>query len=101
MIVTQTKTQPLMQYIGHLARSFFRTLGEVAIKLDELPIETKQEIKEGMVRLLSINGRNLAAIKLLTMEDEELSRILSARGWWILQRDINGPVKRELLRLGR
>jgi hypothetical protein len=101
MLVTQTKTQPLVQYIGHLARSFFRKLGEFAIKVDELPIEAKQEIKEGFVRMLAISGKHRASIKLLTQEDDELSRILSARGWWILQRDINGPVKRELLRLGR
>jgi hypothetical protein len=100
MILTQTKTQPIVQYIGHLARSFFRTLGEVAIKLDELPIETKQEIKECWIHLLSISG-NRASITQLTKEDDALSSILSAHGWWILQRDINGPIKRELLRLGR
>ncbi len=100
MIVTQTKTQPLVQYIGHLARSFFRALGEFAIKLDELPIETKQEIKECWIHLLSISG-NRASIRLLTKEDDELRCVLSAFGWWILQRDINGPAKRELLRLGR
>ena len=68
---------------------------------DELPIEDKQEIKEGLIRLLSVNGKASATIKLLTGEDEELSVILSSRGWWVLHRDINGPVKRELLRLGR
>jgi len=100
MIVTQTKTPPLVQYIGHLARSFFSALGEAAIKVDELPIEKKQQIKQFCIHLLTISD-NRASIKLLTREDEELSRILSTRGWWILQRDINGPVKRELLRLGR
>jgi hypothetical protein len=76
-------------------------LGEFATKVDELPLEAKQEIKEGFIRLMSISGRHDASIKLLTQEDNELSRILSAHGWWILPRDINGPVKRELLRLGR
>src|SRR5260370_40735593 len=38
---------------------------------------------------------------MLTKEYDELRRILSASGWWILPRDINGPVKRELIRLGR
>jgi hypothetical protein len=101
MTVTQTKTQPIVQYIGHLARSFFRTLGELTIRLDELPLEAKQEVKEGLIHLLSISGKHGDSIKLLTREDDELSCILSASGWWILQRDINGPVKRELLRLGR
>jgi hypothetical protein len=76
-------------------------LGEVVTKLDELPIEDKQEFKEGIIRLLSVNGKPPASIKLFTKEDEELSIILSSRGWWVLHRDINGPVKRELLRLGR
>jgi hypothetical protein len=101
MLVTQTKTRPIGQFIGRLARSFLNTLGEYAKRLDELPLEAKQEIKEGLVQLLSISGKHRASIRLLTREDDELSRILSARGWWILQRDINGPVKRELLRLGR
>src|ERR1700675_3741872 len=100
MIVPQIKTPSIGQVIGHLARSFFRKLGEFAIKLDELPIETKQEIKECWIQLLSISG-NRASIKLLTKEDDELRCVLSGCGWWILQRDINGPVKRELLRLGR
>jgi hypothetical protein len=101
MIVTQTKTPPIGQFIGHLVRSFFATLAEFAKKVDELPLEAKQEIKEGLVQLLSVSGKHRASIRLLTSEDEELSRILSDRGWWILQRDINGPIKRELLRLGR
>jgi len=101
MFDTQANPRPIREFFGHLARSFFETLGEVATKLDELPIEDKQKIKEGLIRLLSANGKAPASIKLLTSEDEELSRILSARGWWVLHRDINGPVKRELLRLGR
>ena len=99
MTVTQTNTRPMGQFLGHLARSFFSTLGEFAKRIDEALLEHKQEIKEGLIRLLSINGNHRASIKLLTSEDDELSRILSARGWWILQRDINGPVKRQLLRL--
>jgi hypothetical protein len=101
MIDAQANPRPIREFFGHLARSFFEMLGEVATRLDELPIEDKQEIKEGLIRLLSINGKPAASIKLLTMEDEELSGILSSRGWWVLHRDINGPVKRELLRLGR
>jgi hypothetical protein len=101
MIVTQTKTRPIGQFIGHLARSFFNTLGEFAKKIDELPLEDKQKIKEDLIHLLSIDGKHRGSVRLLTREDDELSRILSARGWWILQRDINGPVKRELLRLER
>jgi hypothetical protein len=100
MIVPQIKTPSVGQVIGHLARSFFCKLGEFAIKLDELPIETKQEIKECWIQLLLVSG-NRASIRLLTKEDDELRCVLSGCGWWILQRDINGPVKRELIRLGR
>jgi hypothetical protein len=101
MNIMHTKTPSTGDFLGHLARSFFNVLGEFATKVDELPLEAKQEIKEGFIRLMSISGRHDASIKLLTQEDNELSRILSAHGWWILPRDINGPVKRELLRLGR
>ncbi len=76
-------------------------MGEAVKRLDELPLEDKQEIKEELIGLLSTTGRNRASIRLLTREDEELKRILCARGWWILPREINGPVKRELIRLGR
>jgi hypothetical protein len=99
--VTQPQRPSILQSIGNLARSFFKALGEAATKLDELPLEEKQQIKEGFVRLLSTNAETRASAKLLTSEDDELSRILSAHGWWILSRDINGPVKRALLQLGR
>lgn len=101
MEIMQTKTPSIGDFLRNVARSFFTALGEFATKVDELPLEAKQEIKEGFVRLLSVSGRHGASIRLLTREDNELSRILSAYGWWVLQKDINGPVKRELLRLGR
>src|SRR5215472_14414017 len=101
MTVPSQSKPSFREVIGNVARSFFNALGEAAKKLDELPLEDKQDIKDGLVRLLSRSGRNRATIKLLTREDEELSRILSARGWWILPRDINGPVKRDLILLER
>src|SRR6267142_3915008 len=102
MIVnTQNTTRPVGQFLWQLARSFFNALGEIVQKIDELPLEAKQGVKEGVVHLLSRTGQSRATLELLTGEDEELSRILSACGWWVLQRDINGPVKRALLRLGR
>jgi len=100
MTSSQTNTRSIGQFIGHLARSFFNALGEAAKRLDELPLEDKQEIKEELIGLLSTTGRHRASIRMLTKEDDELRRILSASGWWILPRDINGPVKRELIRLG-
>ena len=60
MIVTQTEIRPIRQFIGHMARSVFNTLGEFAKKIDELPLEDKQEIKEGLIDLLSINGKGTA-----------------------------------------
>src|SRR5258707_89228 len=89
------------QFVGDLARSFFRVLGEVAERVDALSLEDKQEVKDGIIALLSASGKPTETIKLLTKQDEELRRVLSDRGWWVLQKDINGPVKRELLRIGR
>lgn len=98
---TQSKTRPIGERIGEIARSFFNALGEFLIKMDELPLQDKQPMKEGLIRFLSVAGADRDTISLLTSEDDELSRILAHRGWWILPKDINGPVKRELLRLGR
>jgi hypothetical protein len=97
-VVSQTNPRSIAQFIGHLARSFFKTLGEAAQRIDQLPLQDKQEIKEGLIGLLSRTGKNRASIRMLMKEDDELSRILSARGWWVLPKDINGPVKRELIR---
>jgi len=94
---TQTGTWSAGQFI----RSFFSALGQALKKLDEAPLEHKQELKEQLIGLLSTTDRNRATIRLLTKEDDELSRILDAHGWWILAKDINGPVKRELIRLGQ
>ena len=99
--VSQIRRQSIGQFVGHVARSFFKMLSEAAKRLDELPLEDKQEIKENLIGLLSSTGRHRASIRMLTREDDELSRIVSAHGWWILPRDINGPVKRQLILLGR
>ena len=99
---TPTVMRSIGEFIRDKARSFFIALGEAIKKFDELPLEDKQELKEGLVRLLSTSGNgNRATIRLLTKDDEDLNRLLADRGWWILPKDINGPLKRELLRLGR
>jgi hypothetical protein len=98
---TQTGTRSLGHFIGHLARSFIGAMGEFAVRFDALSLEDKQPAKEALLEILSASGRYSASVRLLTKDDEEMRRILSDRGWWVLQRDINGPVKRELLRLGR
>lgn len=87
--------------IGRFIRSFFSALQQGLKKLDEASLEDKQELKEHLIGLLSTTDRNRATIRLLTKEDDELARILDAHGWWILAKDINGPVKRELIRLGQ
>jgi hypothetical protein len=98
---TEKATRTFGQFVGHLARSLFRALGEVVQRVDALSLEDKQEAKDAIIALLSASGRHTETIKLLTKQDDELRRVLSDRGWWVLQKDINGPVKRELLRLGR
>ena len=92
----RNNTRTIAQALRHMARSFLRALGELAVRVDALPLEDKQPFKDMMVTMMSKRGA-----KLLTREDDELRRTLSDRGWWVLQKDINGPVKRELLRLGR
>jgi hypothetical protein len=49
MTSSQTNTRSIGQFIGHFARSFFGALGEAAKRLDELPLEDKQEIKEQLI----------------------------------------------------
>src|SRR5712692_6856481 len=97
----QSGARSLGQFIRHLARSFFGALGEFAVRGDALSLEDKQPIKEAWLAVLSASGRYSASARLLIKDDEESRRILSDRGWWVLQRDINGPVKRELLRGGK
>jgi len=93
---TENSSRTLGQSLGHMARSFLHALGEFAVRVDALSLEDKQPFKDMMAIMMSEHGA-----KLLTREDEELRRTLSDHGWWVLQKDINGPVKRELLRLGR
>jgi len=99
--IVPTKTQSVGEFIRDKARSILSALSEAVTSLDELPLENKQEVKEGLVKLLAMGGEQRATIKLLTQEDEELSRILADHGWWILPKDITGPVKRYLLGFGR
>lgn len=69
--------------------------------VDALPLEDKQPFKEALVAYLSVDTPLRATAKLLTKEDDELRRVLLDRCWWVLPRDINGPIKRDLLRLSR
>lgn len=69
--------------------------------VDDLPLEDKQPIKEAFAACFSADPRLRATAKLLTHQDDELRRVLSGAGWLVLPRDINGPIKRELLTLGR
>jgi hypothetical protein len=89
-------TRTFGQSIRQVARSFLHVLGEVATRVDELSLEDKQPFKDMLVTMMPKESA-----KLLTRDDDELRRTLSDRGWWVLQKDINGPVKRELLRLRR
>jgi len=76
---------------------FFQGVGQVAVSL---PLEEKHRIKAGLITLLS-QGGSRDSWKHLVEDDQRLKRILVGRGWWVLQKDITGTVKREILRLGR
>lgn len=69
--------------------------------MDDLPLEDKQPIKEAFAACVSADPRLRPTAKLLTYQDDELKRVLSDARWWVLPRDINGPIKREILRLGQ
>jgi hypothetical protein len=67
---------------------------------DSLPLEEKHRIKAGLITLLS-QGGSRDSWKHLVEDDQRLKGILVDRGWRVLQKDITGTVKREILRLGR
>lgn len=43
----------------------------------------------------------IAPIEYFLRDDKELARILEEHGWWVLQRDLTGPIQRDILRLAR
>jgi hypothetical protein len=91
----------IVQKMGNFARRFVESLGEFAVYLDSLPLEQKQPFKDFMITLGVMSGASSDSLKYLTREDKELERLLFGRCWWVLHKDITGPVKRDLLRLGR
>jgi len=88
------------EIVRNLARGFFEGVGQVAVYFDSLPLEEKHRIKASLITLLSQSGSR-DSWKHLVEDDQRLKRILVDRGWWVLQKDITGTVKREILRLGR
>jgi hypothetical protein len=86
--------------VRNLARGFLETVSQAALHFDSLPLEEKHRIKAGLIALLS-HGRSDGTLKHLVEDDERLKRILLDHGWWVLQKDITGTVKREILRLGQ
>jgi len=84
-------------FLSWLGQLFVRILRHV----DALPLEDKQPFKDALLAVLSADARFRETAKLLTQDDIELRRVLSDECWWVLPRDINGPIKRDLLRLSR
>lgn len=95
MQTAQDTPKPL-GVLARIGQFFF----DVFRYVDALPLQDKQPIKEAFAACLSADPRLRATAKLLTQQDDELRRVLSGAGWWVLPRDINGPIKREILRLG-
>lgn len=94
------QTPSFPEIVRTLARGFFEGLGQVSQYFDSLPLEEKHRIKTGLITLFSKGGAP-GSWKYLVEDDQRLKRILLDRGWWVLQKDITGMVKREILRLGR
>jgi len=99
-VPTPANGRSFSEIVRNLARGFFEGVGQVAVYFDSLPLEEKHRIKAGLITLLS-QGGSRDSWKHLVEDDQRLKRILVDRGWWVLQKDITGTVKREILRLGR
>jgi len=51
--------------------------------------------------LLKFSQADAEAAHFLFKDDRELAEVLSRYEWWVLERDINGSIQRDILRLGR
>lgn len=87
-------------FLRSAAIRFFDLLGDVAEAYDALPLENKHIVKAVLVRGMGKTRRDLEA-QALFRQELELADILCRHDWWVLERDITGPIQREILRLGR
>lgn len=90
----------LVDAIAKSARAFFKFVFATMQAYDELPIGMKYSLKESLVSMMAQSPRG-KDFEYFLRDDKELARILEERGWWVLQRDITGPIQRDILRFAR
>jgi hypothetical protein len=86
------------ELLRRAARNFFEACGAVVEAYDNLPLDQKYNAKK---LLLGASGRSApSGASSAFREESQVAEVLFRHGWWVLERDITGPVQRELLRLG-
>jgi len=86
------------EFLRASAKGFFTLLGAISEGYDSLPLEQKHRAKR---TLLKLSQADVETTQLLFKDELELAEILSRHEWWVLERDINGSIQRDILRLGR
>jgi hypothetical protein len=86
------------EFLRSAAKGFFGFLAAASEAYDSLPLEQKHRAK---TMLLKLSSPDAEATHFLFKEDRELAEVLSRYEWWVLERDINGSIQRDILRLGR
>lgn len=90
----------LFEWIGRGARNFFDLAFKAMEAYDALPLEPKYRFKKYFEMLLVRGGRREGS-DILLRDERELAKVLAKQGWWVLERDITGPIQRDILRLGQ
>ena len=99
--VMETPTKSVVSFGGFLrasAQGFFRVCGAISEAYDSLPLEQKHRTKKA---LLKLSQADVKTAQVFLKDDLELAEILAQHEWWVLERDINGSIQRDILRLGR
>lgn len=90
----------LLDAMGEGLGAFFQFCYAAIEGYDSLPLNFKYTFKKQIIDILSKANPGQAWDELFR-NDREFAQVLAENGWWVLERDINGPVQREILRLGR
>jgi hypothetical protein len=86
------------EFLRATARGLFGLFAAISEAYDSLPLEQKHRT---MKALLKMSQADIEATHVLLKDDLELAEVLSRHEWWVLERDINGSIQRDILRLGR
>jgi hypothetical protein len=90
----------LFEWIGRGARNFFDFAFKAMEAYDALPLETKYRFKKPFEMAL-LQGGHREGADILLRDETELGNVLVKQGWWVLERDITGPIQRDILRLAQ